>query len=335
MTPDIRQMPALPHPLLVADIGGTNCRVAIVDAPGSAPVVIRRLSTKGEASCEAALSRAVTEAGVKPRAAILAVAGPVIGLCAELTNAGWSFDSRSLMAALGVEQGLLLNDFEALACSLPLLGPRDLTAVGGGLAGDGARLVLGPGTGFGAAALAGRDGRHVLVPTEAGHMELGPVTADEYVLWPFIMRVDGRVTVESVLSGAGLARLDAALRRRAGDDAACADGAMVSRRAEAGDTVALAAIRLFGRLLARVAGDLALAFKATGGVFIAGGIAPRLLPLFDVSEMRSAFVSKPPMQALVEDVPLWIVTGPDPAERGLAKVALDPAVFGLDSRLWD
>lgn len=327
-------MPPLPHPLLVADIGGTNCRVAIVDAPGSAPRVIRRLSTKDEPTCEAALAKAIATACVRPRAAVLAVAGPVIGLGAELTNAGWSFDGPSLMAALGVEQGVLLNDFEALATCLPVLGAADLTAISAGRPADGARLILGPGTGFGAAALVGREGRYTIMPTEAGHIELGPVTADEFALWPLIGRMDGRITVESVLSGAGLARLDTALRRLGGTEALCAEGADVSLRADEGDTTALAAIRLFGRLLARVAGDMALACKATGGVFVAGGIAPKLLPRFDLSEMRKAFSHKPPMEALMRDAPLWIVTGPDPAERGLAKVALDPAAFGLDNRLW-
>lgn len=324
-------MSPMPHPLLVADVGGTNCRVAIVDAPGAAPRVIKRLLTEAEANCECALVGAITGAGVKPRSAVLAVAGPVIGLGAELTNAGWSFDGPSLMAALGVEQGLLLNDFEALATCLPVLGAHDIEPICTGVPTEGVRLVLGPGTGFGAAALVGREGRYTILPTEAGHMELGPVTVDEFALWPMIERMDGRVTVESVLSGVGLARLDTALRDKV---ATCHDGAMVSARAEAGDAIALAAIRLFGRLLARAAGDLALAYKATGGVFVAGGIAPKLLRFFDVAEMRQAFGHKPPMGALMRDVPLWIVTGSDPAERGLAKVALDPAAFGLEDRLW-
>ncbi len=327
-------MPALPHPLLVADIGGTNCRIAIVDAPGAPPRVVKRLATKSEPNCEGALARAMTEAGVKPRAAILAVAGPVIGVGAELTNAGWSFDGPSLMAALGLSQGLLLNDFEALATCLPVLRDADLTAVSAGRRGDGARLILGPGTGFGAAALVGREGRYTIVPTEAGHMDLGPATDREFALWPLLERAEGRITIESVLSGAGLARLDTALRRLAGGTALCVDGAAVNVRAEAGEALALAAVRLFGRLLARVAGDLALAYKATGGVFVAGGVAPKLLPLFDLPGMRLAFLQKPPMQALMEDAPLAIVTGADPAERGLAKVALDPAAFGLDDRLW-
>ncbi|MCX7339981.1 MAG: glucokinase [Hyphomicrobiales bacterium] len=327
-------MPPLPHPLLVADIGGTNCRVAIVDAPGDLPRTVGRLSTKAEPSCEAALLHAIAEAGAAPRSALLAVGGPVIGHRAALTNAGWSFDAPSLMAALGVENGLLLNDFEALATCLPVLGAADLTAICPGMPAEGVRLILGPGTGFGAAALVGREGRYTILPTEAGHIDLGPVTEDEFALWPLMERVNGRITVESVLSGSGLVRLDAALRRRAGASALCADGTMVSVRAEAGDAVALGAIRLFGRLLARVAGDLALAYKAVGGVFVAGGIAPKLLPRFAVAEMRRAFSHKPPMGVLMDAVPLWLVSGPDPAERGLAKVALDPAAFGLDNRLW-
>lgn len=327
-------MPALPHPLFVADIGGTNCRVAIVDAPGDAPRSIKRMSTTGETSCEAALARVLAETGARPQAALLAVAGPVIGQGAELTNAGWSFDGPSLLAALGVSQGLLLNDFEALATCLPVLSKTDIAPICGGIPANGTRLILGPGTGFGAAALVGREGRYTILPTEAGHMELGPVTDDEFALWPLIERLHGRVTIESVLSGAGLARLDAALRAQAGTAALCADGAAVSSRADVGDATALAAIRLFGRLLARVAGDLALACKATGGVFIAGGIAPKLMQHFDIAEMAHAFSHKPPMEALMHDLPLSIVTGPDLAERGLAKVALDPAAFGLDDRLW-
>jgi glucokinase len=330
-------MPRLPHPLLAADIGGTHCRIAIVDAPGAAPRTVMRLSTKDEPSCEAALARAITGAGTVPRSAILAVAGPVIGLGAELTNAGWALDGPSLMAALGLEQGLLLNDFEALACCLPVLGAADLTAIGDGVAdpaADGTRLVLGPGTGFGAAALVGRAGRYTIVPTEAGHMELGPALPDEMALWPLLERVHGRVTVESVLSGAGLARLDLALRHLAGVDLTRRDAAGIAAAAFAGKATALAAVRLFGRLLGRVAGDLALALKATGGVFLAGGMTPKLLPLFDHGEVRTAFGTKPPMQALMADVRLSVVTGPDPAERGLALVALDPAAFGLETRLW-
>jgi glucokinase len=329
-----RQM--LPHPLLVADIGGTNCRIAVVDEPGARPRAVARVATDDPDLPTAghALRRAISASGVAPRAAALAVAGPVIGRSAVLTNAGWSFDGPALAEALGLAQGLLVNDFEALAAALPELGADDLVAIKPGAAAEGVRLVLGPGTGFGAAALAGAKGRHVIMPTEAGHIELGPVGADEFALWPHLARVEGRVTIEALLSGSGLARLDAAMRAAAGGRALHSDGAAVQTAAAAGEAVAAAAVMLFGCLLARAAGDLALAFKATGGVFIAGGVAPRLAPLWDHAALARTFAAKPPMQALMADIALHLVTGADVAERGLAALACDPAAFGLADRLW-
>ncbi len=202
----------------------------------------------------------------------------------------------------------------------------------GGL--EGARLVLGAGTGFGAAALVGRPGRYAVAASEAGHMELRPLAPDEAAIWPHLPLLHGRVTIESVLSGDGLARLDAALRGAKGLAAVHADGAGVHAAALAGDNLACEAIRLFGRLLARVAGDLALATKAFGGVHVAGGIAPKLMPLFDEAEMRRAFEAKAPMDEFLKRTHFQLVTCPDPAERGLAALALDPAAFGMEDRLW-
>jgi glucokinase len=329
----------LPHPVLAADIGGTNCRVAIVDAPGDRPRVLKRLSTRDAATPEAALGGVIAEAGLAPQSAVLAVAGPVFGRRAELTNAGWAFEGGRLLAALGLKQGLLVNDFEALALCLPILGADDLTAIGmasvePGPGEGGARLVLGPGTGFGAAALIGAEGRYVIAPSEAGHMELGPVEDDEFAIWSDIEPVDGRITIESVLSGSGLARLDAAIRIIHGGRPVHGDGAAVQMAAAAGEARALDAVRLFGRFLARAAGDLALAYKATGGVFIAGGITPKLLPMLDTGAMRKVFEAKAPMGELMRQTPLSVITGPDPAERGLARLALDPAAYGMAGRLW-
>jgi glucokinase len=328
-------MPELHHPLLVADIGGTNCRVSLVSFPGAEPKVLHRQLTSGTATPAEALSRAIALAPTKPRAAILAVAGPVKGMSAQLTNAGWSFDAPALAMELGLEQVLLLNDFEALATALPVLKGKDLRTVHkGGDKADGTMLVVGPGTGFGAAALIGRDGRFTIMQTEAGHMELGPVTETEFKLWPYLDRLDGRITIEALLSGNGLLRIDSAMRRLAGRPSLGFDTAGLVGFAQSGDLAAKNAIRHFGVLLARVAGDLALACKATGGVFIAGGVAPKLLPLFDLEAMQKAFLQKAPMGALMEEMPLHIVVGADPAERGLALVAAEPETFGLDHRLW-
>lgn len=327
----------LPHPLLVADIGGTNCRVGVVDRPGDEPRVIERVTTSSAATPERAIGRVLRGTGVAPRSAAIAVAGPVVGSSAVFTNANWRIEGADFAKALGLETGILVNDFEALALALPRLRGEELHQIGEALGLPepiGARLVLGPGTGFGAAALAGKPGRLMVVPSEAGHIELGPSAPDEARFWPHMERYHGRFAVEGVLSGAGLARIDSAMRLAEGRYARHGDGAAVHMAAQAGDAVSRAAVRMFGRLLARVAGDLALAVKATGGVFIAGGVAPKLLPLFDESEMRAAFAAKAPMVELMNGIPLFVVTGADPAERGLAALACDPAAYGLEDRLW-
>lgn len=331
----VRSMSALPHPLLVADIGGTNCRVGIVEAEGSTPRRLARVATREARSPTEALGGVIAAAGIRPRAAAIAVAGPLVGDSANLTNADWRLHGPTLARELGLETGVLVNDFEALALSLSVLGPADVAPVGRAAAGGaGARLILGPGTGFGASALLGRPGRWTVAASEAGHVELGPLTEDEARIWPHMERFHGRMTVEGVLSGDGLARIDAAMRAAGGGERRHRDGAAVHAAALAGDAAARAAIRMLGRLLARVAGDIALTMKALGGVHIAGGIAPKLMPLFDQDEMREAFEAKAPMRPLMERTALVVVTAPDPAERGLAALALDPASFGFDDRLW-
>lgn len=334
---DGRLLPTtLPHPLLVADMGGTNCRVGIVDALGMRPRALARIQTRQAGSPEAALGMAMEGAQIRPRAAAIAVAGPLIGHAANFTNADWLIDGPALARALGFETGILVNDFEALALSLAALGPDDWRPIGREAEGlDGARLVLGPGTGFGAAALIGPPERRMVTASEAGHIELGPAREDEAAFWPQMAMRDGRHTVESVLSGAGLARIDSAMRAARGEAPRHGEGDAVHRAALAGDPSALAAVRMFGRLLARVAGDLALAAKAFGGVHVAGGIAPRLMPLFDQDEMRAAFEEKAPMTPFMRRVPFRLITCADPAERGLAALALDPGAFGMDDRLWE
>ena len=273
----------------------------------------------------------------RPRSAVLAVAGPLDGRSAQLTNANWQFDGPRLAEALGLEQGLLVNDFEALAASLAVLGPSDLEMlVPGKPDATGLRLVLGPGTGFGAAALTMRGERGVLIPTEAGHIGVGPEDATEEKIWPALAAGLPRVTVESLLSGDGFLRLHRAVAKSSGMLEADVSAADVTTLALDGDPAALMAVVCFWRLLARIAGDLALAFKATGGVYIAGGIVPRLMPLADRGTIHAVFCGKPPMEDLAARFALHVITGHDAAEQGLAAIAASPARFGLDdpARLW-
>lgn len=325
------------YPVLVADVGGTNCRLSLVEDAGAPHRPLARISTGAHPTPEAAFESVLATLTQRPRAAVLAVAGPLEGRGARLTNANWHFDGPRLARALGLEQGLLVNDFEALAASLAVLGEKDLTTlVPGRPEPDGVRLILGPGTGFGAAALLRRGQRGVLIPTESGHIGIGPEDPTEEKLWPELTAGLARVTVEGLLSGDGVVRFHRAVAKSSGMLEADVSAADVTRLALDGDPAALKAVVCFWRLLARVAGDLALVLKATGGVYIAGGIVPRLLPLADKARIEAVFAGKPPMEDLTSRFALHVVTAQDAAEQGLAAIAAAPQRFGLDdpARLW-
>lgn len=325
------------HPVLVADIGGTNCRLSLVEKAGARHEPLARIPTGNHPTPEAALGSVLATLNGRPRSAVLAVAGPLDGREAQLTNANWHFDGPRMAGALGLEQGLLVNDFEALAASLAVLEAKDVkTLVPGKPEPEGLRLVLGPGTGFGAAALVRLGERGVLIPTESGHIGVGPEDPTEEKIWPALAAGQPRVTVETLLSGDGLVRFHRAVASGSGMLEAKVSAADVTTLALDGDPAALKAVISFWRLLARVAGDLALAFKATGGVYIAGGIVPRLLPLADLAAIHAVFAGKPPMEDLAARFALHVITTNDATERGLAAIAASPGRFGLDdpARLW-
>jgi glucokinase len=328
---------ALPCPVLIADIGGTNCRLSLLAEHGAAPEALARISTGAFPTPEQALESVLSTLHTRPRSAVLAVAGPLYGHSAQLTNAGWYFDGPKLAQALRLEQGLLVNDFEALAAALAVLGAEDVvTLVPGQPEATGPRLVLGPGTGFGAAALLRRGEASVLVPTECGHIGIGPEDPAEVKLWPALSEGLPRVTIEALLRGDGLVRFHRAVAQQSGLAEPDISAADVTTLALDGNPAALMAVICFWRLLARVAGDLALALKATGGVYLAGGIAPRILPLADKATLQAVFSSKPPVEDLAARFALHVITAEAAAERGAAAIACEPARFGLDdpARLW-
>lgn len=322
-----------PFPLLVCDVGGTNLRVAVARAPGETPRLVLKTPTSAHAGLPAALAAAAKAADVAARSVVVCAAGPVEGTKVRLTNADWTIDGRNVAEKLGLEQGLLLNDFEAQAISLPHLAAGMTRDVTPGVARPGApMLALGPGTGLGAGALIPADGRWAVATTEAGHMDFGPADAEEETFWPHLERVEGRVTFESVLSGPGLARLDAALRAARDLPLSNADPAAVEAAARAGDPVATEVIRRFWRLVARCAGDLALAFLARGGVTLAGGVLPRLVDWLDEKDFRRAFMAKAPMQGLLADIPVRLIVHDDAALSGMAALASAPEAYAIDYR---
>ena len=330
--------PDFPFPLIVGDIGGTNARFAVVEAAGAPLRMLARARTAAYPGIAEAMLDSTRSLAIRPRSAVLCGAGPVEGRQLALTNAPWVIDGPALVAAGVVEQGLLLNDFEAQALALPAIPERFLHQIGPSVAPDsGPLVVLGPGTGLGIAALLTVDGRYVPVPSEACHIGFGPVEEDELAFWPFLERARGRVTTESVISGPGLVRVHKARAAAGGQAVSTVDGATIVERAVSDASSDEAeTCRCFIRLVARFAGDIAITFLATGGVTLAGGILPRIRGLIDAVEFRRVFEAKAPVDALARRIGTRLVIEPDAVLAGMAAIGAAPGIYGIDyeKRLW-
>ena len=327
-----------PFPALVCDTGGTNVRFALVSEPGASLGDLVHLRTGDFPGLAEAIEAAVPKLGARPRSVIACGAGPVIGRTLKLTNAPWVMDGPEAARRTGLAQGLLLNDFEAQALSLPTIpevwerriGPLKFGA-------DGPQVILGPGTGLGVAALVEADGRFTPVSSEACHIDFGPVTAEEFALWPHLERAHGRVTSESVISGAGLARVHRARMMAKGapdphvDPPAVTGAAVTDPKGEEAGSV-----RLYWHIVARFAGDMAVTFVATGGLTLSGGVLPRVVDFLDEAAFREAFEAKAPVDGLAKRIPTRLVTREDAVLVGMAAIASTPDRYGIDygSRAW-
>ena len=299
--------------VLAADVGGTHCRLALLDREGN----VGRSETYASAEHEALQPLIETFArGERIEAAGIGVAGPVVEGRAKLTNLPWSIDAAELQRALRVPV-CVINDLHAIA-----RGVRELQASGQGLtvlrAGEprrGPRLVVGLGTGLGKAV----DLDGTILGSEGGHAELAPRNAREWALrerWSH----DGRTTVETLLSGSGLGRIHAFV---AGRDAPL-DGAEVSKLASEGDAAARDAVLWQVELFGSEVGNQALHALPSEGVFLAGGIPPKLHDLLGdafVERFIAAFDAKPPMRELLQRMPITLVREGDVGLLGSAAVA--------------
>src|SRR5262245_8796532 len=231
---------------LIADIGGSNSRFALTDAAGR-PERILVIDNDTVADLEAAIARYLEETSARPRAATISVAGSIDGEEVGLTNRAWRFRRAELAKRFGFSELRVINDFEAIAWALPLLGKADARPLGQPLAPrEGVKLVLGPGTGLGVAALLPAGGRWHVVASEGGHASFGPQAADEVEVFQKLY-AHGNVSAEAVLSGAGLMRLARALDPQA----ECHAPETIVAASLARQPSAQAATRLFVRLLGR------------------------------------------------------------------------------------
>ncbi|WP_127088762.1 glucokinase [Aquabacter cavernae] len=307
----------MPPTILLADIGGTTTRIARAGLDGAA-FDVRVEPNDGYGSLEEMFGAYLGSlSGERPRAGVLAIAGPVDGDDVRMTNRAWSFRRPALASALGLDALAVLNDFAALAHGVRSLGRSDLIQVGVGHAKEGAPiLVCGPGTGLGTATLIPHPEKksYEVLPGEGGHVRLGAVTADEARIVAHLVRELGPVSVEHVLSGPGLVRLHRILSGETATSHAIIQSALGGHARE------LESCHVFLRLLGRITGDYCLLVRALGGVFIAGGVGAAMAPLFAASPFRKAFEEHPPYHEHLASITVQVVVHPTPGLVGAAAV---------------
>ncbi len=323
--------------VLAGDIGGTNCRLALYKDREKA--FEHTYPSQEQPGLEAAVSKFLTEARsvlgpeVRPQRACFGVAGPVVDDTSKITNLPWFIDARALEQHLAIKAVSLLNDFQAAALGVTVLKDEHLINLGGEApAPEGPCVVTGAGTGLGVAFLvwSAADERYQVVASEGGHMDFAPRTALECSLMLALTQRYGRVSLERVLSGAGLADVfhflesEPEFRKLVRPETRAAmthedPAAVVTKQALAGsDPVCLMAVNIFVSVLGGLAGNLALTVLATGGVFIAGGIGPRIAPLLQNGVFREAFEAKGRMKPLVSKLPAFLIVNPDLGLLGAA-----------------
>lgn len=309
--------------ILVADIGGTNARFAVANAETLELTRLGQMLCFDHATIETAIGEFLAKLADKPRCAALAVAAPVWGDHVQLTNSHWSFRTSELRLALGLDELLVVNDFEALALALPTLTLSELHQIGGIAPLEQAtKVALGPGTGLGVGGLVWYSGRWIPVAGEGGHMSLAAFGEHELAVVSQFREGRGHVSAEQPISGPGLRELYRFLLSAGGPDASNSDEVDVVGRALGGeDQIAEDALRLFTVWLGRFAGDIALAFGARGGVYIGGGIAPKITAELSKGPFRDAFDQHGRMSGYLASIPVYVILSEFATLRGVAVAA--------------
>jgi len=309
-------------PILVGDIGGTNARFALAHWTGDGIKLhhVKILSTADYDSLQSAVTAYLADSqGPRPLRASIAVAGPVVADQVKMTNCPWSFKKSSLAHELSMDHVYVLNDFEAIACSLPFLKEDHLLKIGSGeIQSGGVKIVIGPGTGIGVAGLAPvGDGWKVLT-SEGGHVGFAPADDLERQILRTVKYKYPRVSVERVISGSGFGTLHQALATLRGEEVEHLNPEEITKRAlEDPDGHCGQVVDVFCGILGCFAGDMAVTFNATGGVYLAGGILPKIQDFFLVSRFRERFENKGRL-TYVKNIPTLQIMEKQPALIGAA-----------------
>ncbi|KTD61980.1 glucokinase [Legionella spiritensis] len=306
---------------IVADIGGTNARFSRVELGSLAVDKIAVFPCAGFANLDMALSAYQKRYGLTNiKHAAIAIACPVTDDRVRMTNLHWQFSISDLQKQLGFKQLQVVNDFMAMAMSLPALTDSETIRIGGGVAEVGKiKVVLGAGTGLGVAHLVPTADGYLPLPGEAGHCDWAAQTEQEWFIQRYLARRYGRVSVERILSGPGLENLYMAIaefRKQKVEPVSAADIARLASSKLC--PLAQDAIAQFFASLGSFAGDLALSLSAFGGVYIAGGIVPKLLPFMEQSAFRARFEEKGRFCTFNSQIATCVVAAEQPGLIGAA-----------------
>jgi glucokinase len=308
---------------LVGDIGATNARFALAERSGTLTPP-RVLPTEDYATLADAIAAYLTDEkpSTPPDRAVLAVASPIGGDQIAMTNHPWTISNEALRQQLGLQRLQIINDFVACALAIPHLGIEQKRKIGAGDCVSAHPIgVLGPGTGFGVSALVPAGSELLALESEGGHVTMAAENAREAAVLGIMRRRYDHVSAERVLSGPGLVNLYNALCELAGAPAASFTSAQITDpRIGEDDVQAGEATAMFCAMLGSVAGNLALTLGARGGIYVAGGIVPRLGDYFERSEFRARFEAKGRFASYLARIPTYVVVHPFPALFGAASL---------------
>jgi glucokinase len=310
---------------LVGDIGATNARFSLVTPNGELTEIRALLCDDYPTIGEAITSYLAEASGSKPVAAVLAVAATPTGDEVTLTNHPWTFSIEALRQEVGLERLKVVNDFYANAAVVPHLAPGERNKIGRGEPAAAAPIgIIGPGTGLGVSALMPTPEGQRPIPGEGGHVTMAPADSRESALLDIMRERFDHVSAERVLSGPGLVNLYNTLCELSHVKAAPLTAAQVTDpEIGASDVHAREATLVFCAMLGTIAGNLALTLGAKGGIYIAGGIVPKLGDTFARSQFRARFEAKGRFQTYLSQIPTYVIVRPFAALLGAAKLLDD------------
>ncbi|MEM7281482.1 MAG: glucokinase [Pseudomonadota bacterium] len=303
--------------MLVADVGGTHtrCGICLSDAPPDQVVTFKNADFVNLADC---IGQYLSNNGFSPTQAGIGVAGPVLGDEISFSNSSWHFSCTELQRDLDLDRLEVINDFTALAYALPNLPGSELIQVGEGREKDqGAKGVLGPGTGLGVSGLIQCEFGWTAITGEGGHVDLAATTAEEAEVVKVLIQKHGHCSAERVLSGEGLVNLYRTREEILGRQPSPIKPSQITSGALDNKSEFIEVMNLFFAFLGSAAGNLALTLGAHGGVYVGGGIVPRCIDLIEDSPFRKKFEAKGRFRDYLRNIPTYVITSETPALAGL------------------